>query len=403
MRISLSTLTPLWTGDVDRDSPTLRETSLIGSLRWWYEGLYRGLGNDDVCELVEGKGCQFDAEAYRRTKDQGIEAAIEAGLQDVCPACRLFGCTGWARRFRMSATALEALPLFFVSNRQMANLTGNWLIRVFDGHKDTQTDQQGRKKTSFSFNNSSLWSKKEFTLTFTPLHAYQKEDDKYLLAYLLHLIVTYGGLGAKVQNGFGQVKINKRHDWDGAVEKGRKLIQSMSKGPPIEGDAFNLARFFSHTYELSDIRPYDREGVVIGEIPRDSTYAQQFIPCAFDIRYKSSSKNPFTGQGTNFGMRPFFRSRFGPRVTNKLLGESRPRRDEDRAGSRINVSHLYHDDGHWKLKVWGHVPTDKDEQGRPVDVADVERAVDDFIAGPRGMFPDSHVVQRFNRREELGR
>jgi len=405
MKILLETLTPLWTGNVDRDSPTLHETSLIGSLRWWYEGLHRGLGSRvKGCSPVEGQGCQFDAEAYKRAKRQSAEAAMEAGLENVCPACRLFGCTGWARRFRVSATAMDTLPLFFVSNRRMASLTGNWLIRVFDGHKDTRTDHQGHRQTSFSFNNHSLWSE-ELTLTFTPLHSYQTEEDKCLLAYLLHLVITYGGLGAKVQNGFGQVKICRwEGDWpDHAVERGRKTAQSMSSGSPSKDGAFNLARFFSYTYELPHIRPYDREAVVIGQPPAHFRYSDHFIPCAFDIRYKSSSKNPFTGQGTNFGMRPFFRNHFGQRAANALLGESRPRRDDDRAGSRINVSHLYRDEGKWKLKIWGHVPAGlRDEHDKPVGIAEVTRAVDEFITGPQEMFPGSRVIQRFNRREELG-
>jgi CRISPR-associated protein Cmr1 len=405
MRISLATLTPIWTGNVDRDSPTLRETGIIGSLRWWYEGLHRGLGHY-VCEPVEGKGCQFDAEAYKQAKNRGVEAAVEAGLRDVCPVCRLFGCTGWARRFRVSATGMQTLPLFFVSNRRMASLTGNWFIRIYDGKKHVQTDSQGHKHTSFSFNNTTLWSE-GFDLVFTPVHTYWSEDSPRLLAYLLSLVATYGALGAKVQNGFGQVKI-KPDSWDGwphnAVERGRELARSNGSSAQYDGSSFNLARFFSYTYELSTIRPYDQEFRMIGQAPSDSRYSHRFIPCAFDIRYKSSSRNPFTGQGENFGMRPFFRDRFGQRVTNTLLGESQPRRDDDRAASRINVSHLYCDDGQWKLKVWGHIPPDlEDLHYRPVDVADIERAVNDFIAGPRGMFPDSRVVRSFNRREELGR
>lgn len=383
------TLTPLWTGDVDRDSPTLRETGLVGSLRWWYEGLHRGLGND-ICEPVEGQGCQYDA---------------EKGTQSVCPACQLFGCTGWARRFRLSASDAKPLPLFFVSNSRMVNLTGNWLIRVFDGRKDTRTDPQGRRQPTFSFDNLSLWSE-GLTLSFIPLHADTARNDSALLAYVLHLLCTYGGLGAKTQNGFGQVKILR---WEGGwspdtIEQGRQLIWAMSGGAPLGGDTFNLSRFFSHTYELASIRPYDQESRLIGQLPSSLRYAEHFIPCAFDIRYKSSSKNPFTGQGKNFGMRPFFRDRFGSRATSRLLGESRPRSDDDRAASRINVSHLYRDEGRWKLKVWGHIPANlKDEKGQQIKVDAVERAVDEFIAGTGGMFPGSRVVQRFDSRKELGR
>ena len=404
LKITLRSLTPLWTGDVDRDSPTLRETGIIGSLRWWYEGLWRAMGIP-VCTPIEGRGCQFDAEAYQRASHLGEEEAIRAGLREVCPPCRLFGCTGWARRFRVSASPLKTLPLFFVSHRRMANLTGNWLIRVYDGHKRTFSDSQGRRRYVFSFENTVLWST-EFSLCFAMLHP-QWEDDACLLAYLIHLISTYGALGAKVQNGFGQVKVIGWEGWpERAIERGREQIQNMGRGSPKEGEAFDLYYFFSRTYSLPNISPYDCEGVLIGEPPSGFDYSRYFIPCAFDIRYKSSSKHPITGQGVNFGMRPYFHRRFGQYVTNKLLGESQPRKDEDRAASRINVSHLYRDAGRWKLKVWGHVPPGlKDRQGQAVGVVEVVKAVDDFITGPRGMFPGSRVLveECFDRRKELGR
>ena len=37
-------ITPIWTGDVDQKGARLRETGLIGSLRWWYEAILRSIG-----------------------------------------------------------------------------------------------------------------------------------------------------------------------------------------------------------------------------------------------------------------------------------------------------------------------------------------------------------------------
>jgi len=44
MEVRLKTLTPIWTGDAERQNTRLRETGIISSLRWWYEALVRGLG-----------------------------------------------------------------------------------------------------------------------------------------------------------------------------------------------------------------------------------------------------------------------------------------------------------------------------------------------------------------------
>jgi CRISPR-associated protein Cmr1 len=81
MHITLKTLTPLWTGGVDQTCDRLHETGLIGSLRWWYEALVRGLG---------GYACDPTGEDRCPDKDGNR-----------CVACELFGCTGWARKFRL--------------------------------------------------------------------------------------------------------------------------------------------------------------------------------------------------------------------------------------------------------------------------------------------------------------
>ncbi len=82
LTIQLKTLTPLWTGGVDQTCDRLHETGLIGSLRWWYEALVRGLGGY-ACDPTDNSSCR-DA--------------------DHCAACELFGCTGWSRKFCLRVT-----------------------------------------------------------------------------------------------------------------------------------------------------------------------------------------------------------------------------------------------------------------------------------------------------------
>lgn len=109
LTIQLRTLTPLWTGGVDQTCDRLHETGLIGSLRWWYEALVRGLGgyacdptDDDRCPDKKGKHCA---------------------------ACELFGCTGWARKFRLRVTgdADENIVPHFVELRKIHDAEG-WLL-----------------------------------------------------------------------------------------------------------------------------------------------------------------------------------------------------------------------------------------------------------------------------------
>ncbi len=73
----LKAWTPIWTGDTKRNPARLIPTGIMGSLRWWYEVLVRGLG---------GKAC--DPTSDVRCPDQNGRH---------CVVCELFGCTGWAR------------------------------------------------------------------------------------------------------------------------------------------------------------------------------------------------------------------------------------------------------------------------------------------------------------------
>ena len=76
----------IWTGSVQfkmKDSkpkeqiPRLIQTGLLGSIRWWFEVVVRGLG---------GGACDPNKSVCKDTKH--------------CVACEFFGCTGWARKFR---------------------------------------------------------------------------------------------------------------------------------------------------------------------------------------------------------------------------------------------------------------------------------------------------------------
>ncbi|HXF93535.1 MAG TPA: type III-B CRISPR module RAMP protein Cmr1 [Nitrospiraceae bacterium] len=120
LTIKLRTLTPLWTGGVDQSCDRLHETGLIGSLRWWYEALVRGLGGS-ACDPTDGDRCPADEDKR-------------------CVACDLFGCTGWGRKFRFQIldgnqnireTALlnanEDVTLRFIELRPL-NAEQRWLL-----------------------------------------------------------------------------------------------------------------------------------------------------------------------------------------------------------------------------------------------------------------------------------
>lgn len=388
MQLKLKTLTPIWTGDIDRDSSALKESSIIGSLRWWCEGIVRGMGGY-ACTTIQNGSAPCPVSPNSAIPDE------------LCPVCQLFGCTGWARRFRLSAGEMQSLPLFFVSHQQAFIGNANWLYRMFGGSDLGGSKEKRGRDWQFSFGVHTLWSD-EFSLTVQPRFT-GSEDDINVLAWLFSVVANYGSLGAKAQNGFGVVKLKPIEGISkNAIERGRARIlklseQSRAIGERQDGWLFNLQNVFVRHYEIKDPAPYQGVGRVIGTT-QSRLYPSRLIPCAFDIRYKSSSKNPFTGQGRDFGLRPFLKQRFGAK-TNLLLGETHPRNDDERSASRICVSHLFRESPteKYKLRIWGNVPP-----AIGLDVSKVAEAIDEFICGNGGMFPGSEIHKIDVRKEILG-
>lgn len=134
----LQALTEIWTGDADtarsKRANRLIPTGLIGSIRWWFEVLVRGLGGRPCDPSSDKKACLSEQH---------------------CVVCELFGCTGWARKFR-----------FDVRDARSA-IIGSKLVR-----------------------------NTRFQLCFTPLRAVTAEEWG-LLELTLQLISEFGALGGK--------------------------------------------------------------------------------------------------------------------------------------------------------------------------------------------------------------
>lgn len=390
-------LTPIWTGDVGRTSSAVRPTGLLGSMRVWYEGIVRGMGGT-ACDPTQhqgpGQACTFDADAYEKAQKNGYRGAALLAEAGLCPACQMFGANGWQRRFRLAPGGFTPHPVYFVASPKMAQAAGNWLWRIF-GTEERDGTTAGHRADTFTFNVQSLWAENG-RLEFTTLGA-DYEETRARLAYLLYLMARYGAIGAKTQNGFGQFMVGGLTP--ALVQRGHKLVArdvqaSQPRGQPP--NAFSLGSFFSIVYELDD-RQVDRYKVSLYKIGDAPAEDQLYIPCAFDVRYKSVMGDIKTGAGA-VGMRPTFRRIWGRSATNLLLGETKPRSEADRSGSRIHVSHIYRLDAKkpWRLKVWGYVPPGLvSDDAKYRGLADVVATIDDFIAGPGGMFPHGRRVVEF--------
>jgi CRISPR-associated protein Cmr1 len=161
--------TDIWTGDADGQPNSLKHTGLLGSIRWWFEVVVRGLGGY-ACDPSETK-----------CKDKNH-----------CVVCELFGCTGWARKFRF-------------------DVLDECCIHI---QEQIKADDK-------------------FKLKFTPLRPIQGEEWA-LLSLTLKLIARYGAIGGKTvykpSNGIHKDKV---HHKDFGLVKLQK--QPYFKKETIEG------------------------------------------------------------------------------------------------------------------------------------------------------------------------
>lgn len=176
MKLQIRTLTPLWTGGVEAGKvDRIHETGILGSLRWWYELLVRGLAGD-VCDPTT-PSCLYDPDK----PDNGL-----------CNACQVFGATGWRRRFRLSAI------------------------------DDTQRDTSSGKKITANrpinpkTNRKPTWWFPDYprsgTLT-VQIQSLAPDFPPEVIAGLIQFIADWAAIGARAQMGFGVIEpVNGRID-----------------------------------------------------------------------------------------------------------------------------------------------------------------------------------------------
>lgn len=139
---TLTALTDIWTGDAYGKPRRLITTGLLGSIRWWFEVVLRGLGGSACDPTLDGNRCP---NPKKDPADPGHH----------CVVCELFGCTGWARKFRFD---------------------------VLDKDGKAQREQ--------------IRANQSFQLRFTPLRPI-RDEEWALLDLTIRLIAGYGAIGGK--------------------------------------------------------------------------------------------------------------------------------------------------------------------------------------------------------------
>lgn len=365
MEIILETQTPVWTGGVDGRSNRLQETGIIGGLRWWYEAIVRGLGGyvSDPASDDPAQRAEFDTRAYQtaRMRDRPAEEALVEGFRTLGAVEYLFGATGWARLFRLQAMNAPRVPLHF---RSTVPANRAWLQRLF-----------GREEDGYSIDRQQvLHGDLRFDVVL------RRQDDEYAksqLALLMRFVQAYGGLGAKLQHGFGQIGDIEFPDEmasttiaDGLKGLRGKIGEDVFRQDDASGDmAYDLKYFFHQAYQLSyaDVERYKAHQSHIGNDRMKEEEA--YLPCAFDLRYRGDDDS-------SVGFRRWLRDErgweesdsppplgrldrlMGPRSQWDAGGKTRFITDDLRTASRVYFGMPVQEAEAYEMVVFGFAPPD---------------------------------------------
>ncbi len=331
MEIKLRTLTPLWTGGVDQTCDRLHETGLIGSLRWWYEALVRGLGGS-ACDPTE-QACTFDEEKYRKsTATEERQRLRDAGL---CDACQLFGATGWARRFRLEVKS-----------------DGNTLLQQGDnvlipGGRVHQSKQGRRAGGWYVFGKSRVGT---IEIKIIPLN----NADLCPLHTVLTLFSQHASLGPKGASGYGIIQVEN-------VQPDVEWIDGISNHSPARNSSLpDFRDFFFARFQFQSPKQGDWwrqingiQQAVNGKLAKGSSprplrsasqelkqiYKQDILPIAPAIR--------------NW-LRYQWQHGLDRNQEQYVFGDA-----HSAIGSKVLVSYAYRpndDQDLWEFRIWGWLP-----------------------------------------------
>lgn len=348
MDLNLTPLTPIWTGNAEGIRESLRITGLMGSLRWWFEGIVRALGHF-ACDPTTKDACQYDPE--------------KKPFHDLCPACWLFGTTGWARRFRLTGSGLHASDWCIMAAPEVARLHENWLRSVY---------KPGSKV---------LWGdalKLHFTRHFPGDETTEATDLDSIFCGLLNTISRFGALAAKAQNGFGVVGWRETPQFDQTALS--QFVNAFPEDGRETDGMFNIGETAFFEFTVPNVGRYAMPTPEM-KIPRSASpdYLSRVLPIAYDIRYKSSTRQFRTGAGRDRGIRPAVKIVLGRRA-EQVVGTNA--RSSNRSASRVFVSHLYRltPRDPYRFRSWVHVPPDLVRQREAVTGA-IQNVVTEMFPG----------------------
>ncbi len=305
--IEISTLTPLWSGGVNRDCDRLHENGLIGSIRWWYEIFVRSLGGN-VCDIISENRCNYEKN------------------KTCCDVCKIFGCTGLSRQFslRIQENETSKSPKFFIPSG-----------RCHKGRNGKQDHVGG-------------WHLPEGFMGNFSLDFISSNPDCMDVLNILLFMHNHTGFTAKANIGYGIFKINNLESLPQPAQQ-----FNISRNPKTDYPILQNMFFLKVQIPKPDLFGLE-------EINRLKTRKVIWNDCKAEIKeeYRTELEKYLEDENILFlPTAPIIKNRLrkykknGNRIFDKddILGTVR----KSARSSKINISNLYPKDGDWEFRVWG--------------------------------------------------
>lgn len=303
--IPLRTLTPIWTGGatpgkVDR----LRETGIIGSMRWWFEVLVRGVGGF-VSDPVGGDKTGLDLKLYNSLSPEEKQDRLKLSEAGLCDVSYIFGATNWKRRFR-----LEIVDDGTIHDRDVSSRI------TLTERRYQKTQRNGKSKFIdpswyFPVPDQDKPCSGEFGLKIVPLDS---RFDPNIIAGFIQFIADWAALGSRPQMGFGVVEVlNGRQNSKPLLDYLKALQgENPSRGYPSLNDFFFL-------------------------------------------RLQKRDRTDFINKNVTFLMKCDLRRLFSDKdLRHNMMGSIH---EDPKLATKIKISRPYFYNGVQTLRIWGWIPS----------------------------------------------
>ena len=246
--VKFNTITPLWTGDAWRENCEIRPSSLIGSLRFWFEVICYFSG---ICKRkhFSPKLGRFEKEVNRKdfrnclsNEGNSFEAKIKCLLEEDIPwPSIVFGTTNW--KSLISIKEIEYLDDYSFGNKlNLPYAIGikkdnpenieefqnkeDWKNKInsYGGGNFKEKLKKAKKEFSFFFFNNPY-----FYGNFQVKFEVEEEIIEPIFYPLLTFMKEYGFWGGKWNIGYGRLEILKIKENDNPIHNWEKEIFLFSK------------------------------------------------------------------------------------------------------------------------------------------------------------------------------